>query len=215
MNYFCPKCSTKINVEQLHPDHIVVVCETCNELLRIDRLHDNFGNKVPFWPRPRQVSINKKPQQLEARWRWWSSYPIESFIAGLFWLLLLIILFFPGPRETTSQFDLSFLPKVIVVSGFIYHVSATLFNSTTFLIDEKIFTIQHGPLPWIGNLKIDRAKIQKLAINIGRNSIASLSVIQNDETERHIVSTGSNIRIARYILYVLTEFMKMEVHDEC
>jgi predicted Zn finger-like uncharacterized protein len=177
MQLTCPNCRTAIPAEKINIAAALANCPACNEVFSFDaqgparRANDGWGRAMtPPAPEARdEVSMPRGfhlSQQLgdlviTRDWRSWTVIPLLLFCC--FWDGFLVFWYAMGITQGGPLIMFLF-PLLHVAAGVFltYTAMAQLFNHTDIRINTQFLTVQHYPLPWMGNRSIPVAMIQQL-----------------------------------------------------
>jgi len=159
----CTACGGKM---QISADSEMVVCLYCgNQYMfklpaRTPRSTEPAVRRKPLAPRPAQVTVQKKGQSLEIRWRWFSVkyIPFAFFCVAwdaflCFWYSIALGMFtkHAGPGLFFIIFPVAHLAVGV---GMTYYTLAGFLNHSTLRVERNFFIVQHDPLIWWGEKKI-------------------------------------------------------------
>jgi hypothetical protein len=84
------------------------------------------------------------------------------FLAGLFWLVMLVPCYQVLARHGTFGLRelVAFLPFLGTAFGFVYVGLAKLLNKTEVTLSADLVTVGHHPLPWFGNVKLPASQVK-------------------------------------------------------
>jgi len=96
------------------------------------------------------------------------------------------------------------IAHVAVGVGLTYYTLAGFLNRSQLVIDRETFSVSHGPLPWLGYLRVPITQVEQLYCK-GKpgqgNSAATfqLSVILKDGRKKDLLSNLDSPEIGTYI----------------
>ncbi len=214
MNLFCSNCSAKIKKEDINIQRMVAVCDNCNHLFRFDDMMEknHKRSKTLPLPRPKNITVENTINQLTVQWGWWDNASYNNLIFTFVWVgIVAMVAYFPLTAGSYSGLLFVLVcPHGWVAIGLIYNLITQIFNSTTFTIDDLTLTVEHGPLPWLGNRNIDRSEIEQLFTREirgrkGRRTYHLNAVLQNQNEV--ILLKGASSEVLKYIEQEIESFM--------
>ncbi len=158
----CPSCGGRT---RLDPGSKTFTCEYCGNqyLLPKQNLETSPLAKRPLVPRPGSISLEKFSQGIRLTRRWFSPTYIGLAIFCVFWDGFL--LFWYGIAFSTHAPIIMVLFPVLHLAvgiGLSYSTLAGFINKTEIAVTRQDLLIQHGPLPWTGNMTLPIAGIEQL-----------------------------------------------------
>ena len=166
-------------------------------------------------PRPREVSLQKRSDRLEISWRWfsWKYLPLAFFCIAwdsflCFWYS---IAFSTGAPWIMIVFPIAHLAIGV---GLTYSTLAGFLNRSFVEIDRKYFSVSHGPLPWIGNIRVPVNQVEQLYCKekIGKDGSSpsyQLSVILKDGRKKDLLSNLDSPEIGFYMEHQIENWLKI------
>lgn len=156
-------------------------------------------------PRPKEVSLEKRGDRLEITWRWfsWTFIPLALFCAAwdgflCFWYSIALS---GGAPWIFIVFPVAHLAVGV---GLTYYTLAGFLNSSQVVVDRENFSVSHGPLPWMGGLKVPVNQVEQLYCKEkpGRGDSSTtyqMSVILKDGRKKDLLSNLDSPEIGFYI----------------
>lgn len=133
-------------------------------------------SRRPLMPQPGGVTVEMLDDGLELTWRWfsWKYIPLALFCVVwdgflCFWYSIALSTDAPWIMIVFPIFHLA------VGVGLTYSVLAGFLNHSTLRVDRKIFSIQHDPVPWLGEVKVPLGDLDQLYCKEKRGSKGSVS----------------------------------------
>ena len=122
--------------------------------------------------------MENKPGSFSARWRWFNLTALFLVPFTLFWNGIMLGMATGVTEGFTHPERLLFglaVPHVWVGVGLAYYCLCLFLNSTTVALKEGTLTVQHSPLWWRGNRKLNAGDLQQLFVVEKRGSKGSVS----------------------------------------
>lgn len=183
MQLNCGQCGAPFRAGDLHFDRGIAVCSACGS---VQRLPGPVGSESPNTPEasvarkplgdvpvPTRFTVENDGMELTIRHRWfqWAflfllffAIAWDSFLMGWYWMLTSGP--FGGHDGMPGPFKLIFfvfpIAHVAVGIGLTYFVLAGFLNSTVIRVADGMLSVQHGPLPWRGNLDVPTDGIDQI-----------------------------------------------------
>jgi hypothetical protein len=161
----CPSCGGKTTYQAGDPR---VVCQYCgNEHLfqlynRPELTPRTWLRSKPRQPRPRNVRIEQKKGELRLVWRWFSPKYIPLAFFCIAWDAFLIFWYSMAFGMDAPWIMIVFpIAHLAVGVGLTYSTLAGFLNSTTVRLGDESFSVQHDPLPWMGEVKVPRGELRQ------------------------------------------------------
>lgn len=137
----------------------------------------------PRAPRPQNVTVETKFDSLNIQYRWWSPKYFFLLVFCIAWDSFLIFWYSMVSQGAPWIMILFPIGHVAVGVGLTYYTIAGFINRSSITIDQQWLTVTHGPLPWMGNQRIERIKVEQLYTEESRSQTSrggtSLSYILN------------------------------------
>jgi hypothetical protein len=97
--------------------------------------------------------------------------------------------------------------------GLTYYTLAGFFNHSQLIVDRETFSVSHGPLPWLGNLRVPVAQIAQLYCKEkpGKESSTTyqMSVILKDGRKKDLLSNLDSPEIGFYIEHQIENWLNI------
>jgi hypothetical protein len=166
-------------------------------------------------PRPNQVTIQKEGERLELSWRWfsWKYLPLAFFCIAwdgflCFWYS---IAFSTGAPWIMIVFPIAHLAIGV---GLTYSTLAGFVNSSHVVIDRQVFSVHHGPLPWLGNLQVPVSEVEQLYCiqKPGKQNSGptfQLSVILKNGRKKDLLSNLNSPEIGFYMEHQIENWLNI------
>lgn len=242
MQLTCGQCGAPFRAADLHLDRGIAVCSACGGVQRLpgpiipDAKNKSEGpaNRKPSIdvPVPERFTVEDDGHALTIRFGWFQWILLfllffviawDSFLIGWYWMLTSGP--FGGNNGMPDPFMLIFfvfpIAHVAVGVGLTYFVLAGFLNSTVIRVVDGMLSVQHGPLPWRGNLDLLTDGIEQIycqnKLHTSRDEDGRSSTSMHYEV--HAVVAGqkrkllSGLREADQALFVeqtLERFLKIE-----
>ena len=152
----CPSCGGKTNFK--HSTNRMV-CQYCgNEhIFKLDQPTPlkpmEWFRSRPNQPQPGNVRVNRQDDSLELYWRWFSVKYIPLAFFCVAWDSFLVFWYGMAFGSHAPWIFIVFpIAHLAVGVGLTYTTLAGLLNTTRVRIDEREFSVQHGPLLWPGEV---------------------------------------------------------------
>jgi hypothetical protein len=234
----CPSCGGRTVFSS---DAQVLVCEYCGNrhIFRLPNPTTGYTpaavlgsanppkaaslNKESLRPRPKEVTIRKERDRRELSWRWfsWKYLPLAFFCVAwdgflCFWYS---IAFSTGAPWIMIAFPIAHLAVGV---GLTYSTLAGFMNRSWLHVDREQFVVGHGPLPWLGNLRVPVTQVGQLYCKEkpgkGNNDTSyQLSVVLKDGRKKDLLSNLDSPEIGFYIEHQIESWLKIPdrpVHGE-
>jgi hypothetical protein len=166
-------------------------------------------------PRPKEVTLQKQGDRLELSWRWfsWKFLPLAFFCVAwdsflCFWYS---IAFTSGAPWIMIVFPVAHLA---VGAGLTYYTLAGFLNRSQLVVDRSTFSVSHGPLPWLGSLRVPITQVEQLYCKEkpGKKNSGptyQLSVILKDGRKKDLLSNLDSPEIGFYIEHQIENWLKI------
>jgi hypothetical protein len=166
-------------------------------------------------PWPREVSIQKQGERLELSWRWfsWKYLPLAFFCVVwdgflCFWYS---IAFSTGAPLMMIVFPIVHLAVGV---GLTYTTLAGFLNHSHVVVDRDYFSVSHGPLPWLGSLRVPVTEVEQLyckqkAGRQNRGPEFQLSVILKDGRKKDLLSNLDSSEIGFYMEHQIETWLEL------
>lgn len=131
----------------------------------------SFGQDAPLVARPARVRVENEGSELRLSWRWWSWRVCFLVFFCISWDASLVFWYSVGIANPAFPWIFFVFPIVHLAVGvsLTYFTLAILVNRTVVLVDQEELQVRHGPLPWLGNLRIPVDQIAQLYVGDAAN----------------------------------------------
>jgi hypothetical protein len=172
----------------------------------------------PSAPRPQSVTVESKYDSLNIVYRWWSFKYLFLVIFCIAWDSFLIFWYSMVSQGAPWIMILFPIGHVAVGVGLTYYTIAGFINSTFITINQQWLTVTHGPLPWLGNKRIDRTQVGQLYAEETRNQSTRggtsfqyiLNVVLQDNTKIKLLAGLSSPDAALFIEQAIEKYLRIE-----
>lgn len=166
-------------------------------------------------PRPKEVTVQKHPGSLELSWRWfsWKYLPLAFFCVVwdgflCFWYS---IAFSTGAPLMMIVFPIVHLAVGV---GLTYTTLAGFLNHSHVVVDRDYFSVSHGPLPWLGSLRVPVTEVEQLyckqkAGRQNRGPEFQLSVILKGGRKKDLLSNLDSPEIGFYMEHQIETWLEL------
>lgn len=164
----CPACGGKTS---LSSDTRSATCDYCGSQMILnprapqtgaERLERPAGAE-PIVPRAPGVTIERTPAGLEIRRRWFNLSYIALAVFCVFWDGFLVFFYASGIISGAPAVFLLFpLIHVAVGMALTYSTVAGFVNSTYISLGQDEVRVEHGPLPYPGNVVLQTRELRQL-----------------------------------------------------
>lgn len=168
----CPSCASPLAVGDLGASRDFIQCSHCGTALALGGPETAAAPPDPAAERPRprpeiplptSLQVTRVGDALEIRRRWFTPVVLFLVFFCVAWDGFLVFWYSMAARGNAPWIFILFpLIHVAVGVGITYSTLATLFNSTVITVRRGSLAIRHGPLPWAGNLNLERGQIDQL-----------------------------------------------------
>ena len=95
--------------------------------------------------------------------------------------------------------------------GLTYSTLAGFLNRSYVVIDRDAFSVSHGPLPWLGNLRVPVSQVKQLYCKEkrGKQTTYQLSVILKDGRKKDLLSNLDSPEIGFYMEHQIENWLKI------
>jgi len=177
----CPSCGGK---NAFPPGSDRFVCQYCgnehffqlptHQPASADRQSgaDALKPRRRLTPRPNQVKIEKLDDGLKLSWRWFSLKYIPLAFFCVAWDAFLCFWYSMALGMSNTPWIMIVFPvaHLAVGVGLTYSTLAGFLNTTTIKIDRRVLTVQHDPMPWMGEIKTPIAQLEQFYCKEKRSS---------------------------------------------
>jgi hypothetical protein len=166
-------------------------------------------------PRPNEVTLQKQGDRLEISWRWfsWKFIPLVLFCVAwdgflCFWYS---IAFSTGAPWIMVVFPIAHLAVGV---GLTYYTLAGFLNRSQLVVNRDTFSVNHRPLPWLGNLRVPVTQVEQLYCKEkpGRNDSSTtyqMSVVLKDGRKKDLLSNLDSPEIGFYIEHQIEDWLNI------
>ncbi len=162
----CPSCGERINAEDIDLTSALAKCAACHAVFGI-------GEQVAGAPRttkrprvelPRGMTVERGSRGILISRRWFGYHAFFLLFFSFIWNGFLLFWYTAAFSSDDPDIMMILFPIIHVAVGIgITYYTATLFlNRTNVGITRGELVIQHGPLPWAGNLALPARSIKQL-----------------------------------------------------
>lgn len=165
----CPRCDALIDSEEVNVKLGVAKCTRCGTVFGFaDQLAPRAHPARPAEPRPEvplppRIRVDQWGHELSLSWRWFTLPVLFLVFFCIAWDSFLV--FWYGIALTTdAPWIMSVFPiaHVAVGLGLTYYTVASLFNTTRLRIAGGELKMQHGPIPWRGEVNLPASDIEQV-----------------------------------------------------
>jgi hypothetical protein len=172
----------------------------------------------PSAPRPQSVTVESKYDSLNIVYRWWSFKYLFLVVFCIAWDSFLVFWYSMVSQGAPWIMILFPIGHVAVGVGLTYYTIAGFMNRTFITINQQWITVTHGPLPWIGNKRIDRIQVGQLYAEELRSQSSRggtsfqylLNIILRDNTKLKLLAGLPSPDIALFIEQTIEEYLQIE-----
>jgi hypothetical protein len=171
MTLTCPKCLAEISADSISVVRLVARCSQCNTAFSYADRFDPVQQRKLDNSSLSRVKVNNLAGALTIRWRWlyWDLFLLLVMFTVLwngisFSVFVALLIDRNQNGDVSSAFWFLLLPHFWGGLILIYRVFAGYLNSTTVTVKNGLLTIQHDPLPWMGNKRLKTAAIRQLYV---------------------------------------------------
>jgi hypothetical protein len=169
-------------------------------------------------PRPNEVTLFKDEKRLDLSWRWfsWKYLPLAFFCIAwdgflCFWYSMAFSMDAPWIMIVFP------IAHLAIGVGLTYSTLAGFLNRSHVEIDRETFSVNHGPLPWFGNLQVPVTEVRQLYCKVKpgkQNSGPSyqLSVILKDGRKKDLISNLDSPEIGFYMEQQIENWLDIADH---
>lgn len=161
----CPSCASALRAEDFDSAQGIVTCSYCNALMTLPgRTADSAAGPRPRMPLPDRVSLKETMHGIEIQRRWFTPVALFLVFFCIVWDGFLLFWYTAAMAGPGTPWAVKMLPLVHVAVGVAvtYTTLATLINTTRVLVDRGQVEVSHGPIPWLGNVTMQAAKLDQL-----------------------------------------------------
>jgi hypothetical protein len=227
----CPSCGGRT---EFSADSEILICEYCGNKHTFRLPNPTTGytpdaavgrNNPPdavsrqsiseLRPRPKEVTLQKYGDRLEISWRWfsWKYLPLIFFCVAwdgflCFWYSTA---FSSGAPWIMIVFPIAHLAVGV---GLTYYTLAGFLNHSQVVVDRETFIVNHGPLPWLGNLRVPINQVEQIYCKEKpgkKNSSTTyqMSVVLKDGRKKDLLSNLDSPEIGFYIEHQIESWLNI------
>jgi len=169
MQLSCRRCGKKIPPEDIDIQQVQARCRPCGEVFSFRAMVTEA--LLPPAARytvatPRGYTLLHRGAELLITWRWLTRPMIHLLLLTLIWDAVLAGGYrwlFPGGISLENSPGLLICMPFLIVGIWLTGWTLCVFiNRTTVRVNDTLLTVRHGPLPWIGNVRIPADDIDQL-----------------------------------------------------
>ncbi len=186
--YNCEKCGTEI---PLWPGSQGVFCQHCGaeqhwapgpdgEQTTEPSLGQPASDRQahdaePLLPIPDGLEVSDDGRALTMRRRWFTPAILFLVFFCIAWDSFLVFWYSMAFGDDNVPWLMIVFPvaHVAVGVGLTYLTIATIFNTTTVRVERRRLSVSHGPIPWVGNHRLDLSAIEQLYCEESRSTSTS------------------------------------------
>lgn len=159
-------------------------------------------------PRPREVMVEQRDNQLTLSWRWFALKYVSMVFFCIAWDAFLCFWYSMAFSIENTPWIMVVFPvaHVAVGVGLTYSTLAGFINRTTLRVDGQIFSVQYDPLPWIGEVKVPVNELEQLyckeshtSSDSGTNYSYQLCALLKDGRKLELVKNLESPDLAAYL----------------
>ncbi len=157
----CPKCGREVPAAEVNIQQALARCLPCNTVFACGQ---GGGYSKPQVQMPKGFVAQQEGPDFFLTRRWFS--PLTAFFLlffTAFWDLFLVFWYAVAlTKGAPTAAKLFPLLHVAVGVGMTYLTICTFVNSTVIKVGTQDLSVHHGPLPWPGNIALEKRMIQQL-----------------------------------------------------
>ncbi|MFC7338308.1 hypothetical protein ACFQY0_14025 [Haloferula chungangensis] len=214
----CKNCGSQLSPEDISPQLAAARCKHCNALFAIPTAAPRGSEPLPRpkVPLPPGFEIHTAPNALQITRRWRSGMAWFLLFFTIFWNGFMIVWHTMALSSGMWHMSLFGIIHTAVGIGLAYTVAASFLNSTAIRCQPGSIQIEHGPLPWKGNLTLDTNGLQQLyvseKINRGKNGSSTsyqLEAVLRDKRRKTLIKNLTDPDQALFIEQEIEELLKI------
>ncbi len=165
MQIICKKCQKSIPAENISVSNLIAKCSGCNAVFDFrSQMQQEERSSIPRLetPMPSQFSLEKSRYILKITYRFRSPrvYGLAGFM--IFWNAFLVV-WVSIALSLKAYPMIAFAALHILVGCYLlYGTLVGLFNSMVITVNPGQLQIQHGPIPYPGNITVSSKDIAQL-----------------------------------------------------
>lgn len=179
---FCKSCGSPVPAADVHLERLVAKCRRCNAVFAFGA---HLGRAAPAprrrppLPRGLRVESGEPPLPAEGGYRtaavrergplvitrrWFRPLHLFLLVFAMVWDGFLVS-WYAAVARTGGSIEMLF-PLLHVAAGVAVTYAAVtgLVNRTVLRVEGGKLSVRHGPLPWIGNVEIETARLRQLYV---------------------------------------------------
>lgn len=160
----CRQCQAVVPAQNIDQARHLATCSECGTVFPLNgQANEGAFYTIPGWPDmllPKGISIVSSAGELVISRRWYRHKYIPIAFFGLIWGGVLTA----GLFDDLSSWIFLIGPHGWVAVGFIYYALAGLLNTTLIRVNPSQLKISHGPVPSLGNRRLDPKFIDQLYV---------------------------------------------------
>jgi hypothetical protein len=168
----CPGCGRSFRASEVDRSLGIATCGECGGVLDLRTRSAPTDEQLealtrpappaPMLPLPQRFQVEDAGGRFSVSWRWRSVATAFLFVFALFWNGFLVVWFSTAFASGTTEMALFGSIHALVGVGLAYSVLMQLFNSTRVTLEQGVFQVRHGPLPWLGGGSWKREDLAQL-----------------------------------------------------
>lgn len=166
MRLHCEACGAAVPATAIDPQAGLATCAACGHVFRCQNQLDD--SLLPGTQRRREVSLPagvrlfRRHNDLRITRRWLSTRAVSLLVFACFWDGCLVLLFGFAPRRALGPLAALGALHLAAGIGVTYAAIAGLVNTTVITAAQGLLEIRHGPLPWLGNRRVEARQLNQL-----------------------------------------------------
>ena len=174
MQLECPVCKSPLTADEVNIDRAIAECNSCNVAFTVEGVRSEARAPKPEVSLPENMRIETLGNELTLTRRWFGPAAIFLALFSATWDGFLIFMAVAAVRSGAGLPMLAFGSiHALVGVGLTYFTLCLFVNSTTIRVRKEL-TVEHGPLPFPGHVRLPRESIEQLfakrRLSRGRNS---------------------------------------------
>ncbi len=154
----CKKCGAPIESKDINLEMGLARCAHCGTVFSLKNLSGSKMSgsvarrtaRAPV-PMPKNVEVFDTGTGWQISYRWYAPKYIGMIIFTLFWNGFMCAWHAISLSMGAYMMSVFGLLHTVIGIGVAYFTLAGFLNRTTITVELGLLTIQHGPLPWVGN----------------------------------------------------------------
>ncbi|WP_432797879.1 hypothetical protein [Poriferisphaera sp. WC338] len=188
----CDNCNQIIPADNINLDNLIAKCDACNSITSFaDNIKPNsLAESQPQASQPSCIKIDQSSHNFRMSKRWFNSGYVFLLIFSLFFGGIPLLILIQNILEATQDGSaknievkgiLFLIPFFLIGACTFYSGITGIINRTTFTLSPEQLRVQHGPLPWWGNINLDPAQIKQFHVK-------KSSVTVNDQPRYNVLA---------------------------